>query len=185
MQHSTAQSRNSSPRAVEAFRRRPVLREYTLNDASVRDMLFLFRRGRADREFMRYTNAKEALKEHGATINLVDRPQATRVEVRLELPTVNHTIDDKLHGTVVGMGFDLKLFSSPDGKDRRYVVTERGNRDISRIAGMAEDLLRLAVLLKTPEYQALLARPPQAPYVPPGQQKPESRDNVVEFRRAS
>jgi hypothetical protein len=170
---------------VEAFKRRPVLRTCTLSDVNVRDMLTLFRRGRADMEFMRYTNAKEALKERGASIGLVDRPEATRVEVRLELPTANPTIDDKLYGTVVGMGFDLKLVSSPDGKDRRYVVTERGNRDISRIADMAEDLLRLAELLKTPEYQAILAKPPPPPYVPPEQQRPERRDNVVVFRKAS
>jgi hypothetical protein len=163
------------------LRGKPPLREVSLPDADVQRLLSLFHRnGKLHTMFRRYLDAKDALKERGASIGLTDTPGAKRLCARLEVPTKNHTIEEGIYTLVKGMGFDLTLKSIlvKGGEKHSYAITESSSHDVSRIVGIAEALVRLADMLKTPENQTLLAKPPPPPYVPPKKQEPEPPPQV-------
>ncbi len=114
----------------------------------------------------------------GARIEVVDQLHAgLRVAARLEFLTTDRTIDEDLHHKVAGMGFDLTLRSVPvisefaderyelrSRKDpngemvfwyepatiRTYIISEGrySSADVMRATQSAEDLLRLASMLR-------------------------------------
>lgn len=188
MRHVLTKQAGPSPSGKDALKGRPPLKEVPKPDADVQGLLFLFHRERKlERMLDRYTDAKAKLKERGASISLKETMATQSFCARLEVPTSNPTIDDRLYSLVKGMGFELTLKSMPskEGEKRTYVITESRSHDISRIVGMAESLVRLADMLKSPEYQQILAKGPAPPYVAPHKEEPQRRAEVVELRMAS
>jgi hypothetical protein len=129
--------------------------------------------------YQRFIEARDRLRsEFGASMDIVRHEgSGLRVAARLEFLTTDRSIDEDLHHTVAGMGFDLILRSKPvlegpseeryerlerkkpDGSVvayyeprmlRTYVVSEGrcGPSEFSKAARAAEDLLRLAAMLR-------------------------------------
>ena len=168
------------------LKKKPLLRSCTLPDGEVRKLLYLFNtHATAEDEFMRYMDLKEELRQHNASVRLVETPHRSKIEARLALPTLNATIADRIFNLVTGLGFDLRLRTVPvNGKEERtYIVTEPENYKLNNVVNMARNLLKLAKILQKPEYQELLNNPQTPLHGLP--EKRQTEGNVVPLRKAS
>ncbi|VVC04566.1 Uncharacterised protein [Candidatus Bilamarchaeum dharawalense] len=135
------------------FRKATVLGEgiQVLSDRELGKLLHQFHYSNPDSIFTRFLAAKKNLQEtFGGTVELIhDQSGITRIAAKLEFFTTHLRLDEDLHRLVVGMGFDLRLHHLAD--EHVYHISEgrqHSYREISSIATVADDLLRLALMLE-------------------------------------
>lgn len=125
-----------------------------LSDGELRKAFSTFSSRSSDERYRRFMAARAAVEEKDGSVDIVQVDRVgLRLRMRLEFPTSDRTIDQRLHALVAGMGFDLTLESRPMAgrprdMERTYAVTERKGSDTIEYAhSNAERLLRLEYML--------------------------------------
>jgi len=143
------------PRKERPFRKAGLKEDpRRLRDAELERAFSTFSSLSADDRYRRFMAARAALEEKGGSVDIVeDHRVGLRLRMRLEFPTADRTMDQRLHSLVAGMGFDLTLESRPMAgrprdMERAYAVTERKGSDTLEYAhSNTERLLRLEYIL--------------------------------------